>query len=185
GAGDFRGGGGRGGGLSVKIGVATLTWLYYVLLEGVSDASFGKRICGLRVACAGRAPGFVRGLIRTSVFMLPALWVIFGPDLGPKPASQNGLPVQQALLIGSRVLAISLAIAWLGFTTLRRRNGYAAWHDLASGTRVLVRARQESRPILEAIPGVETAGVAPVWIGPYVVTGTLGSAGDGELLVAM
>jgi hypothetical protein len=69
------------------------------------------------------------------------------------------------------------------FVTMRRRNGYAAIHDLLSRTRVIVRPRTQPRPAFSA--GAQpVAVVQPLFIGPYEVRSSIWKTSDEELLLA-
>jgi hypothetical protein len=83
-----------------------------------------------------------------------------------------------------------LVLLILLFVTMRRRNGYAAIHDLVSRTRVIVRPRSQSRPaFLKAgtgspAPAREMAGVpsGALLFGPYIAKETIWNR-DGEHLM--
>ena len=57
------------------------------------------------------------------------------------------------------------------FSTARRRNGYAALHDLGSGTRVVVKRRAIESRHAAAVPAIDPDDLVDVVsrIGPYVV----------------
>jgi hypothetical protein len=74
-----------------------------------------------------------------------------------------------------------LPILLLLFSSMRRRNGYAGWHELATGTRVVARPTTEQRPLLRlpSAPPLLTTDVTQ--LGPYEVRGSLGRLGpDGS-----
>jgi serine/threonine protein kinase len=164
-----------------KVLVCLITFLYYALLEGFGDASLGKRLCGLRVTHEGRRPGPVRAVVRTAVFMAPMLWPIFGPELLSEPP--GGKPDTRFVIQIAASVVLGLAVAWIGFTSMRRRNGYAAWHDLASGTRVVLERHTETRATFETPAEVTTRPrFVQRRIGPFDVVGPLGTTGSGELV---
>jgi hypothetical protein len=69
-------------------------------------------------------------------------------------------------------------ILWLGlFATMRRRNGFAALHDLVTGTRVIVSPSPSPRPLITTTPPTKLSG--PARVGPYAVVEKVG-----ELLLA-
>ncbi|HKX63079.1 MAG TPA: hypothetical protein VJS65_14565, partial [Verrucomicrobiae bacterium] len=70
------------------------------------------------------------------------------------------------------------------FCTMRRRNGFAGLHDLASGTRVIARFTAEQRPPLKAVAPITPASTPGETVGPYQVLGSLGPVGGGELFLA-
>ena len=118
--------------------------VYFGVPEGLLGASAGKWLLNLRVVRTdGSVPGLARGLGRALVYRLPAempfLVAMFfwqGPtDLPPwHPLYVSGL------VLGAVVLS-----------TMRRRNGFAAVHDLLTDTRVV-----EARA-----PGVRSASFMP------------------------
>jgi hypothetical protein len=78
-----------------------------------------------------------------------------------------------------QLLAIGVLVC-----TMRRRNGYAGAHELASGTRtVAVLARERATPVPRVAPAMEPVPEAAAY-GPYRATGTLWRDGGGALLVA-
>jgi serine/threonine protein kinase len=158
-----------------------ITFLYYAVTEGFGDASPGKRLCGLRVTHEGRRPGLSRAALRAVIFMVPILWELFARDLTPTP--REGKPDAWFAVMLSGSVALGLAISWSGFTSIRRRTGYAAWHDLLSGTRVVLKRHSESRaPIDVGGDPSNPAIAARRRIGPFVVGTSLGPTGVGELL---
>ena len=160
-----------------SVAVCLITLLYYVLLEGFGDASLGKRCCGLRVSRTGRPPGWWWGLMRSVVFMAPLWWTVFGPHLRPGPEIES-----LVVLVGIRMLP-ALTLSLIMFTSMRRSNGYAAWHDIVSGTRVVVRGRRDQRVGFEQRNEPrEFAAGEPRHLGPFEVTGTLGMTATGKLL---
>jgi hypothetical protein len=69
------------------------------------------------------------------------------------------------------------------FITMRRRNGYAAIHDLLSRTRVIVRPRTQPRPSFVVAAQISTATPSKT-IGPYEVRSLIWKSSDEELLLA-
>ena len=152
-----------------------VTLAYYALLEGLGGASLGKRLCGLRVSGGGARPGVWRALLRTVIFTAPFFWpLLLSKAVGPSGA----WPVAGAALI-----VINNTVGWILFTSMRRRNGYAGWHDLASGTRVVATGRSE-RPAALEVAGAQPSRDPrlPRRVGPYDVKGALGSTSAGELI---
>ena len=140
-----------------------LSVLYYAILEGRYGATPGKLLCRLRVAGPdNNPPGFWRALPRPLIYIiLPALpyWLLYAPQ--PK-AYFEASPFTQAV-VGSSCYGI---IALL-FSTARRRNGFAAIHDLLTHTRVISRVALQSRPLLCADePPPSTVEKTPL-LGPY------------------
>ena len=154
--------------------------LYYTVCEGRWGAGVGKILCGLRVMGPdGRPPGLLRALGRTAGFTIcKCLALVF---------------LLLKLPANSLVSVLASGVVLLGFpllfVTMRKRNGYLALHDWLSGTRVVVRPRQQVRPVYEA--GHKAAGSGanrpafdqPVNWGPYVINARLWVRGDEELLL--
>ena len=146
---------------------------YYTILEGVWGASIGKRLVGLRVALtSSRPPGVSRAAGRSLIFGTllfggPAIRVLMVPSLLTVAFS--------ALISGAQALL---------FSTARRSNGFAAAHDLWTGTRVVHRVKEARRPVLVAAaePAIRAAA-PPRRMGPFDVIGTLGATDAGSLLL--
>jgi eukaryotic-like serine/threonine-protein kinase len=135
--------------LEIVIGSFLLVFLYYSLLEGLWGASLGKALCRLRVVGPSRnPPGIPKALARAIIFeTLPALpyWVWMGSD--PTQMLGNSSSLGQSALGCVYYLVIGLL-----FCTARRKNGYAAVHDLVTGTRVIRRVPYHTRPVLQVSP---------------------------------
>ena len=130
--------------LLVVLGKLALMVVYFGLLEGWWGASAGKALCGLRVARLDRtSPGLGRAAGRAMIFLglrrIPEL-VLCGVCVLWKVS----LDIRWFL----RLLSLSSwPVTALVFSTARRRNGFAAWHDLASGTRVIQKEAYQARPV--------------------------------------
>jgi eukaryotic-like serine/threonine-protein kinase len=168
--------------------------LYYAVAEGLWGAALGKSICGLRVVGPGRqAPGLPRALLRTTVYLMPFflpafLLVAFLPlaDMRRTLAQENWLITDW----------LPAPLCLLLFVTMRYRNGYAALHDLLSGTRVIVRPRTQLRPRLVELwpapadpnvavpPPAAIAAPASAKLGPYELRTSLWRRDGQELLLA-
>ncbi|OGV72811.1 MAG: hypothetical protein A3K19_28460 [Lentisphaerae bacterium RIFOXYB12_FULL_65_16] len=161
---------------------------YYGVCEGLWGASAGKALCGLRVADAARnAPGLLRAGLRALIFegvpslpgYLAMLWLLqhgetlFGP---------NGEVTMRLLPILALGYSAWLILALL-FSSARRRNGFAGWHDLASGTRVIERAAYYARPALPEAEQSQTPAESAARIGPYQVLETLRQTDAEEMLL--
>jgi len=164
--------------LLVWVSYLLLLLANYVLLEGRYGASVGKWIAGLRVVRPDRTPPGVpraamRALIMFGLKALPAgslYWLAPGWLAGPRIAAGS------ALLAGSFWVLLLLL-----FSTARRRNGFAAWHDLATNTRVVVKAAFPARPPFagsdQPLPNLTTAPQ----IGFYHVLADLGGNNDAQI----
>ena len=165
--------------------VYSAAWIaYYGMLEGVWGASIGKRLMGLRVVIAsgGQRPGVLRATWRALIFHVPSFMLTAASLLLDRTRMLEWFS-------GSPILTVvPTFVGWiliaLLFSTARRRNGFAAVHDLGSRTRVVRSVEETPRPSLEL--GVEpTFGVdhSPRRMGPFDVIGALGRTEMGTLLV--
>lgn len=156
--------------IKVILASALLQILYFAVPEGLWGLTPGKAFCGLRVVGPDRiAPGILRALARAAIFSaLPALpaWLRFALD-------QEG---------ESNVAWFTMVATWsillLMFVTARRRNGYAALHDLASGTRVVSREAYQTRAALAPVDELPAASSDLPQIGPYHVLRPIGRRND-------
>jgi uncharacterized RDD family membrane protein YckC len=154
--------------------------LYYTLLEGLWGASLGKAICRLRVVGPDKnPPGLGRAFCRSLLSgVLPALPSWFSFHFNPARYLETGALVHILVGVASYVVLAAL------FATVRRRNGFAAIHDLLTGTRVISRPAVETRPQLAVqfdAPLVEHPNAQQ--IGPYRVLDSLGGGGDATWLL--
>lgn len=155
-----------GSAMHLKIYAVSIVWTiaYYVISEAFFGATPGKALCGLRVIGANRGkPSLLAALIRASIYYaVPCLptWIF----LGFQP------PVTGADSLDFFALAMAFAIyPALGslFVTCRKRNGYAAVHDLASASRVILKPEKEWRPKAEFGQTLESVASFPPKVGPY------------------
>jgi uncharacterized RDD family membrane protein YckC len=152
-----------------------LVVLYFAVSEWHWGATLGKALCRLRVVQPDRSyPSLPQAFIRAAIYVLvPILpyWVF---------AARNPASLVEPTL-GTYVLSLSYyALLALLFVTVRRRNGFASVHDLASGTRVISRMAHASRPVVEE-SGLHPADVeSQPMVGPYHVLQPLGRAGEAE-----
>ena len=151
-------------------------WLFYAayffVLEARWGASLGKRLFGLQLSSPGGAGWPMRVARRTIVFHIPWLLIALlllatgpiGPTTDRRLAANITLNARDTRELIEAVATLTL-IAGL-FLTARRRNGWAGFHDLASGTRVVSRAgaRLRTRIASSAAPAIEAA--IPVAAGP-------------------
>jgi uncharacterized RDD family membrane protein YckC len=154
--------------------------LCYAVFEGFWGRTPGKAICRLRVTTKdGNLPGFWRAWGRAAIYTyVPVLPYWIGIAINPNSVSEPGSALQ-VLLAASYYLMLAAL-----FSTARTRNGFAAVHDLATGTRVISREALERRPILEmhrpALAEVENARR----IGPYHVLQQLAATPETTWLLA-
>ena len=153
---------------SVPLYAASL--LYFALPEGWWGASAGKALMRLRVVGPDRgAPGVRRTLARSGITEVAPLvpWLLVA-ILRPE-AEISTLATTAPWVYWSAVLG-SAAMTWALFLTVRRTNGYAALHDLASGTRVVERAAMRGRARQQFV--LEPSSTSPPAgrrLGPYLV----------------
>jgi len=175
-----------GRGTSVRIDA--WTWLigftYYVVLEGATGASIGKRLFGLCVrTTSGPAPWSALAL-RTALFYLSTMPFLIPVMLFGQARVSTYLADRPTLAIVASLSTISLTLAL--FATARRRNGYAAVHDLLSRTRVTRRVTPSRRRATAAetteTPRAPSSSLQGLRCGPFDVIGDLGSTDTGRLL---
>jgi uncharacterized RDD family membrane protein YckC len=151
--------------------------VYYAASESYWGATLGKAICKLRVVGPDKnAPRLLNSMLRAGIYAIaPVLpsWIYYGPRIADQIGTPN-TPIKT--VIG---FSFYLVVGLL-FCSARRRNGFAALHDLATNTRVVSRRALESRPSLtveEVTPAVPQT--APR-LGPYHVIGQLEGAPGGS-----
>jgi tRNA A-37 threonylcarbamoyl transferase component Bud32 len=108
---------------------------YFGIAESVWAATPGKALVGvILVDSNGRPPHASRALARAALFT--AVWTLGGVLLTLYDARYWTL----VFLSGFPWVLPAAA-----FSTARRRNGYAGWHDLATGTRIVERRASRAR----------------------------------------
>jgi uncharacterized RDD family membrane protein YckC len=171
-----------------------LSFAYYVFFEGLSGASPGKRLFGLRVTAEDGAPApWTRIVGRTAIYFVPSLLYTLAVLVNASlPALRAGTAVIADVLTADVSYTLwrsmlSLPLVLLLFSVARRHNGWAGLHDLASRTRVVARTAVSARDKLPAVsaPGVANASGAMRQrrCGPFVVVSDAGNTGSGRLLV--
>lgn len=164
-------------GLLVVLSCLGLVILYYALCEWRWGATPGKALCRLRVWQSDRNfPSLRRALLRSALFMVvPALpvWTLILITGDPLTLADRS-PRSLAANLAWYVLLVLL------FVTARRRNGFAAIHDLASQTRVVSRVAWAARPIIEPSEKQPEGVESKPAIGPYHWLRSLGVAGEAE-----
>ena len=171
--------------LWVTLTAGALIVLYYGLLEGRWGRSLGKQVCALEVVReSGEAAGVMRATLRTLVFVLP-YWIVVVPKIVVAASgATDGVPTTgwwgEGLYWGGDLALLLL------FSSMRRRNGFAAWHDLATGTRVAAMPRKKRREPLDvsSAPASHDAHApAGPAIGPYSVVGSTAAAEGGATIL--
>ncbi len=165
--------------LSMSVGVL-MSVLYFTVLEGLWGASIGKAICRLRVVGPDRnPPGVTKALFRALIYaVMPVLpfWII----LGTNPARIFDLSSGLARFFATYS---QLGITLLLFMTVRRRNGFAAVHDLLTRTQVIFKAAHMTRPVLQGAAEPLPATDFKPMIGPYHVLKSLEKSAHSEWLL--
>jgi eukaryotic-like serine/threonine-protein kinase len=143
--------------------------LYYGLSEGAWGRSIGKWLFGLRVVdTLNHRPGIPRGLLRAATWIASDGVPLLAFTMWMMPIMHRYQNTPIAALLGLTMPAMSLVLLAVLFSTARRRNGYAAVHDLLTRTRVVLKRRSEDR-----LRSSAQAAPLPVStrerIGPYTV----------------
>jgi serine/threonine protein kinase len=158
--------------------------LYFGIPEGLWGASLGKFICRLRIVGPDRnVPGIPRALLRSLVFNFLYGWAPYAIELAWRV---RGPESDSPLSFGD---AASMVVWALIFATARRSNGFAAIHDLLSGTRVIAIRVRQTRPALHGVTaslpsrdgGMPSLHAAR--LGPYSVLETLAKNSGSEVLL--
>jgi len=168
---------------------AVLVWLAfhlgYVLYYGISEtlwgAAVGKAVCRLRVVGPDRNPptfaqAMGRALIYTGIYPLSMLSLIL---------LVTAADYRTQLLGGETTLMewLWLPLLLLLFVTMRRSNGYAAVHDLLTGTRVVERHAAMEREGIHPQAEPVSATASTTRFGIYNVLGALSARENEKLLL--
>ena len=151
--------------------VVAVFCLYFALTERNGGASLGKRLLGFRVVSLdhqGRT-SFARTLLRSVTYVaFHALALGVGGALGRVAAAGEERDFVADSLVGLAQQFSTVAAICALFALARRRNGFAALHDLVSRTRVVQHSPQRvARPRVAALdPAPPLSGAR---IGPYRV----------------
>lgn len=170
---------GGAGSLLAALMVWVLSFSYYLALEGPTGASIGKRTLGLRVVSATGTPASLFPVVtRTATFLIGTLAAALPVATGLRPAGT-----------GLSMSALPLLVLVLLFVTIRRRNGWAAVHDLVSRTRVVtMRTEGGHRTPVRRAQRFEivtsAAGRPAARLGPFTILGDLECTVTGRLLLA-
>jgi hypothetical protein len=163
--------------------VVSLNLIYFAVPEAFWGASPGKALMGLRVVVGqqGRL-GLRRALARTLIYVgAPGVlgwtyWAVNG--------AAAATPETTAAKIGISLLAATNWVIQAAlFSTARRRNGFAAVHDLATGARVVLAEARLERPSLKVEPIALPDKVTRNKVGPFHILDTLRKTPGDELLL--
>jgi len=163
------------------------TWVvdiaYYGIWEGRWGRSLGKQLFGLRVIDESRQPpGLPRALARATLWTIgvSAPMLAYGYAMAPFMAASQNTPLGGLLGFSFPLLSLALAIAM--FIPARRGNGYAGLHDLATGTRIVVKRGAEGRALTALRVADQPAPDGSVRTGPYVMLEERPFGGDHVLV---
>ena len=155
---------------------------YYGICEGLWGAGVGKWLFGLRVTNrAGAPPGLSRAIARAVIVSLSAALETLVTLLSYTGARYADASAKSEWL-GTEWLLPVLTIALL--CTMRRANGFAALHDLATDTRVVVASVREQRVPVEIPAPVASPTEASGKLGPYELKAKLSERGAESLWLA-
>ena len=144
--------------------------VYATCGEGLWGTTVGLHTLDLSVETPnGGRPGLVRTTWRTLLALLPPVMalVVMTASLG---WSVSGVLVAGLSLAGA---------AALPFVSARRANGFRAWHDALTATRVVRLIRAAHAPPPKTVRVAEAAAVGRV--GPYALLSPLGATRHGQL----
>lgn len=158
--------------------------VYFAVCEGRWSRTLGKRLLGLRVVSRTGAISWRQAAVRALMYHGPAL-LMFVPMLvmGPRAFAEYlvASPGMSATAGAAQIL-LMLAV----FSTMRRKNGYAAVHDLVTRTRVVQNASRELRrweagEVAPVAPGAGALDTAQRRLGPFILGRQLAVMGDARL----
>ena len=154
--------------------------LYYTILEGVWGTSAGKLICRLRVVDRQRnPPGIARAFVRTLIVeMLPSIPTLLTTKFWFSAGSLESGGWKNVLVANCYYLILASI-----FLSARRRNGYAALHDLLTGTRVVLTSDSPQRDRLDVNDELVQPSDGAARLGPYEIVRPLSRGDSGELLL--
>ena len=151
---------------------------YYAVMEGVWGFTVGKALCRLRVVGPDNStPGWWRALVRALMYVfLPPLpyWLAFQGNTRAFLSLPQPLQFFLSLTFGLVLAAL--------FCTARRRNGFAALHDLMTRTRVIARVALQARPGLAMIETPPPPATRQL-VGPYHILETMEESADAQWLL--
>jgi uncharacterized RDD family membrane protein YckC len=156
--------------------IANLGWMatvvYYLVLEGATGTSLGKRLVGLRVVSGtGSPPTWRQAAARAVLFRAPDMLV--AAILG-SPAFYSYRVTERSssgFYINWKQSAPPLLMVLMFFATARLRNGWTGLHDILSGTRVIARPsvlERQDRVVSQAGAAAATSAGSPRRYGPFV-----------------
>ncbi|GMV23270.1 MAG: hypothetical protein AMXMBFR57_32190 [Acidimicrobiia bacterium] len=157
--------------------------LYFMGCEGAWGATPGKRLLGLRVVSRTGTLTWGQAAARAVIYNGPTL-VMQVPLLVFGASAVLEYLVTHPFVAAAGGLA-QVVLTLLLFSTVRRKNGYAAVHDLVTGSRVVKRTARELRRRDAGqgeVPLTADTGADARRLGPFTVRGVLGTVEHGRLL---
>lgn len=162
--------------LWVSLGAFAMHIIYFGILEGLWGASVGKLAVGLRVTRLNRGmPGMPRAFARVLLLTWPSLLSLLAFKYDVDAVHT------QAWAWGG--IALWTAFTLIMFSTARRHNGFAALHDLWTGTRVILKSALPSRTHVASAETPVTTTESMPRVGPYHVLAPLSSSDEQTLLL--
>jgi eukaryotic-like serine/threonine-protein kinase len=153
--------------------IANLGWaatiVYYLVLEGATGASLGKRLFGLCVVSgAGSPPTWPQAAARAVLFRAPDILVaaIVGSPVFYSVTERSS----SGFYVNWKQTAPPLLMVLMFFATARLRNGWTGLHDVLSGTRVIARPpalERQARVVQQTAAAAIPAGSARRY-GPFM-----------------
>jgi uncharacterized RDD family membrane protein YckC len=169
--------------------VANLGWMatmvYYLVLEGATGTSLGKRLFGLRVVSgSGSPPTWRQAAARAVLFRAPDMLVaaVLGSPVFFSWTTERS---SSGFSINWKQTAPPLLMVLMFFATARLRNGWTGLHDVLSGTRVVARPsalERQARAVPQAAAAAVPAGSARRY-GPFMALDG-GERGPGDVVRA-
>jgi eukaryotic-like serine/threonine-protein kinase len=166
----------------LSLGIWVLWVFYYALLEGIWGVTLGRLACGLRVVGPdNNPPGFWRALPRPLIYLVATSVgeiLAYGLNSAVLPSISSYLDWLNNLLALTDYVVLALL-----FSTMRRRNGFAAIHDLITKTRVVSKPSLQVRSASAVSESLPSAIEAKPLIGPYHVLNTIEESTNSALLL--
>jgi uncharacterized RDD family membrane protein YckC len=165
--------------LPLAVGTYVAEVAYFGITEGFFGGSIGKRLLGLRVVSATGEPASLgRASYRAALF---TLFVSAGDLLSRALATARLIDVTMDPWVWT-VVGVNLLLIGLMVSTMRKANGFAGIHELASGTRVVALRGAARLARVPAIAPVAQLSDAASWSSPpFRVVSTLWER-EGEAL---
>ena len=161
---------------AVTIAIAVL---YYGVCEGLWGASAGKALFGLRVIDEHQVnPGFKRAALRAFTF-----------EGSTQTAKQLAATLMRLAnpAMSTGVVTGTMAAVWLAvlFFPARKKNGYLAFHDRFTKTRVVRRRKRAEARVRATRSPVESAAPleGTLRVGPFVVPSAVPAPVDGPVRI--